>query len=194
MKLEPSAIQLRFVPLNRLLLHEEDDPYRVKRLALTLKTEGKLRNPPIVAEQADHYIVLDGATRTTALREMGYRDVLVQIVDYHADTIQVGAWHHVLVGLSHNQLLSTLADVEEVTLQTVDADSACRMLGTREIIACVVMRNGQWFAVLGDGDPQPDNNRRAALLCQLVAEYRGKAEVHRTVDVDLPALIGEYPD
>jgi hypothetical protein len=194
MKLEPSAIQLRFVPLDRLLLHEEDDPYRVKRLALTLKMEGKLRNPPIVAEQADHYIVLDGATRTTALREMGYRDVLVQIVDYNADTIQVGAWHHVLVGLSHNQLLSTLADVEEVTLQTVDADTAGRMLGTREIIACVVMRNGQWFAVLCDSDPHPDNNRRAALLCQLVAEYRGKAEVHRAVEVDLPALIGEYPD
>lgn len=194
MKLEPSAIQLRFVPLDRLLLHEEDDPYRAKRLALTLKAEGKLRNPPIVAEQADQYIVLDGATRTTALREMGYRDVLVQIVDYNADTIQVGAWHHVLVGLSHNQLLSTLADVEEVTLQTVDADTACRMLGTREIIACVVMRNGQWFAVLPDREPQPDNNQRATLLCQLVAEYRGKAEVHRAVEVDLPELIGEYAD
>jgi hypothetical protein len=194
MKLEPSAIQLRFVPLDRLLLHEEDDPYRAKRLALTLKAEGKLRNPPIVAEQAGQYIVLDGATRTTALREMGYRDVLVQIVDYNADTIQVGAWHHVLVGLSHNQLLSTLADVEEVTLQTVDADTACRMLGTREIIACVVMRNGQWFAVLPDREPQPDNNRRATLLCQLVAEYRGKAEVHRAVEVDLPELIGEYAD
>jgi hypothetical protein len=47
MKLEPSALQLRFVPLEALLLHEEDDPFRVKRLTLTLQREGKLRNPPM---------------------------------------------------------------------------------------------------------------------------------------------------
>jgi hypothetical protein len=160
---------------------------------LTIQRDGKLRNPPIVAEQGDRYIVLDGATRTTALREMGYRDVLVQIVDYYAETVQVHAWHHVLAGLPHNRLLATLADVEGVTLQPVDADSACRMLGTRAIVACVVMRNGQWFAVLCDDESQPDNNRRASLLCQLVAEYRGKTEVHRTVEVELPTLIKEYP-
>ncbi|MBI3243201.1 MAG: hypothetical protein HYZ49_13005 [Chloroflexi bacterium] len=193
MKLEPSAIQLRFVALGDLLLHEEHDPYRVKRLALTLKREGRLRNPPLVAELNRRYIVLDGATRTTALREMGYRDALVQIVDYYADTVQVSAWHHVVAGLSHNQLLSTLADVDGITLQPVDADTACRMLGTRDIIACVVMRNGQWFAVLGDGEADMDNNRRADLLCRLVAEYRGKVEVHRTVEIDLPMLAYEYP-
>jgi hypothetical protein len=190
MKLEPSAIQLRFVPLDRVLLHEEDDPYRVKRLALTLKREGKLRNPPLVAEQTGQYIVLDGATRTTALREMGYRDVLVQIVDYHAETVQVSAWHHVIAGLSHNRLLATLADVDGLTLQPVDADAACRMLGTREIAAAVVMRNGQWFAVLCEGD----HTQRATMLCRLVSEYRGKAEVHRTVELDLPLLIREYAD
>ncbi len=192
MRLEPSAIQLRFVPLDRLLLHEEDDPYRAKRLMLTLKREGKLRNPPIVAERDERYVVLDGATRTTALREMRYRDVLVQIVDYYADNVSVSAWHHVIVGLPHNQLLSNLADVDGVTLQPVDSQTANRMLETREILGCVVMRNGQRFAVLPD--EAADNNRRAQLLCQLVAEYRGKAEVHRTVEVDLPLLIREYAD
>jgi hypothetical protein len=193
MKLEPSAIQLRFVALDDLLLHEEHDPYRVKRLALTLKREGRLRNPPLVAELKDRYIVLDGATRTTALREMGYRDALVQLVDYYADTVQVSAWNHVIAGLPHNQLLSTLADVDGLTFQSVDADTACRMLGTRDIIACVVMRNGQWFAVLCDDEAHPDNNHRADLLCRLVAEYRGKVEVHRTIEIDPPMLAVEYP-
>ena len=87
MKLDAADIQLRFVPLDRLLLHEEDDPYRVKRLILSLQREGRLRNPPIVAENGGNYIVLDGATRTTALREMGLRDVVVQIVDYGAETV-----------------------------------------------------------------------------------------------------------
>jgi hypothetical protein len=192
MKLEPSAIHLRFAALDDLLLHEEHDPYRAKRLALALKRDGKLRHPPIVAEDGDRYIVLDGATRITALREMGYRDVLVQIVDYKADAIQVSAWHHVLAGLSHNRLLATLANVEGITLQPVDADTACRRLGTREIVGCLVMRNGQHFAILCDGSP--DENRQADLLCQLVSEYRGRTEVHRTVEVNLPALTAQYPD
>jgi hypothetical protein len=193
MKLEPSAIRLRFVSLDRMLLHEEDDPYRVKRLALILKHEGKLRNPPIVAEADQRYIVLDGATRTTALREMGFRDALVQVVDYESENVRVGAWYHVIVGMPQNHLLACLADVEGVTLQPVDSETACSLLGTRGIIACVVMRNGQWFAVLCN-DAQPGNSRRADLLCQLVSEYRGKAEVHRAVEVDLPTLTGEYPD
>jgi hypothetical protein len=177
MKLEPSGLQLRFVPLEALLLHEQDDPLRVKRLKLTLQREGKLRNPPIVAEQAGRYLVLDGATRTTALFELGYRDILVQVVDYYGEAVQVGAWNHVLV------------NVDGLILQPVDAETACRMLGTREIIAGLLMRNGQWFAVLGESD----NVQRANLLCQFVAEYRGKAEVHRTVEMDLSMLGLEYP-
>lgn len=190
MKLEPSSIQLRFVLLEQMLLHEEDDPLRVKRLIHALKNDGKLRNPPIVAEHEGHYIVLDGATRTTALRAMNYRDALVQVVDYYGETIKVSTWHHVLVGLPPNYLLSYLADVDGITLQPVDPGTAKRMLETREIACCVVMQNGQNFAVLCS-----DNNvERARLLCELVAVYRGKAEVHRTVEVDLPALIEEYPE
>jgi len=192
MKLDPSSIQLRFVALDRMVLHEEDDPFRAKRMIISLNHDGKLRNPPLVVEHGDRYIVLDGATRTTALREMGYRDALVQIVDYYSGAIQVGVWHHVLAGLSHNQLLATLADVDGVTLQSMDADAACNMLGTHEIVACVVMRNGQWFGVLCD-DSKADGNRQADLLCRLVAEYRGKTEVHRVVELDIPALVKEYP-
>jgi len=190
MKLEPSSIQLRFVPLEKMLLHEEDDPLRVKRLMHAITNDGKLRNPPVVAEYDGRYIVLDGATRTTALRAMNYRDALVQVVDYYGETIKVSTWHHVLVGLPPNYLLSYLADVEGITLQPVDPGTAKRMLETREIACCVVMQNGQHFAVLCS-----DNNvERARLLCELVAVYRGKAEVHRTVEVDLPTLIEEYPD
>jgi hypothetical protein len=57
-------------------------------------------------------------------------------------------------------------------------------------VAGLVMRNGQSFAVLGEGD----NVQRANLLCRFVAEYRGKAEVHRTAEIDLSLLVAEYPD
>lgn len=190
MPLEPASILLRFVPLDRVVLHEEDDPYRMRRLVMALRREGRLRNPPIVSEHDDRYVVLDGATRITALREMGFRDVLVQIVDYEGEHVELLAWHHVIVGLPHSWLLASLADVDGLTLQPVDVETARRLMGTREIAACAVMPNGQWFAVLCEGD----ENERARRLCRLVAEYRGKAEVHRTVEVDLHTLRQEYPD
>ena len=79
--LEPSEIRLRFVALEKLLLHEEDDPYRVQRIVDSITRDGFLRNPPIVAEYQSKYIVLDGATRITALRAMGFRDAMVQVVE-----------------------------------------------------------------------------------------------------------------
>jgi hypothetical protein len=55
------------------------------------------------------------------------------------------------------------------------------------------MRNGAWFAALADGAAEPTNQQRADLLRRFVAEYRGKTEVHRTVESDLRTLIEEYP-
>ncbi len=187
--LEPSDIRLEFLPLDRMLLHEEDDPLRVKQLALALGRDGKLRNPPIVSDYGGHCIVLDGATRITALREMGVQDVPVQIVDYDSEHVELSVWHHVIVGMAPNRLLANLADVDEITVEPVDAKTSRRMLEHREIVACLLMTNGQEFAILCGGDV----NRQANLLCRLVATYRGKAEVHRIAVIDLTALGEQYP-
>ncbi len=188
--LETSCIKLRFVPLASLLLHEEHDPYRVKRTISTLTEEGILRDPPIVAEHGDRYVVLDGATRITALREMCFRDVLVQIVDYDSDTVDLSVWHHVVVSLNSDRLLADLTNLDQLVIKPVDAGTAHKMLDAREIAACIVMRDGQEFAVLGQGDI----NNQTNLICRLVAVYRGKAEVHRSIKVDLNTQIGQYPD
>ena len=187
--LEISELRLSFVPLEKLLPHEEDDPVRVKRIVSALSRDGFLRNPPIVAEYQSKYVVLDGATRVSALISMGFRDVLVQIVDYSGEMVDLNVWHHVIVGLPPDQLLANLADVDELTIQRVDATTAHQLLDARNIEACIIMRNGTQFAVLCEGDICD----KADLLCRLVSVYRGKAEVHRTTHFDLPPLIKQYP-
>ncbi len=187
--LEPSEIRLRFVPLEKLLLHEEDDPNRVKRIEISLTRDGFLRNPPIVTEFRSKYIVLDGATRVSAFASMGFRDILVQIVDYDKESVDLSVWNHVIVGLPPDKLLADLADIEEFTLQRMDDTTALQRLNNRDIEACIIMRNGSQFAVLCEGDIC----NKADLLCQLVSVYRGKAEVHRTASVNIPPLLKEYP-
>ena len=188
--LEPSEIRLRFVPLEKLLPHEEDDPYRVKRIVDAITRDGFLRNPPVVAEYESRYVVLDGATRVSALTSMRYRDILVQIVDYDTETVDLSVWNHVVVGMSPDELLSNIADIDGFTIQRVDDTTALNRLGARDIEACVIMRNGSQFAVLCEGDVCD----KADLLCQLVSVYRGKADVHRTAAINVPLLIKEYPN
>ncbi|HQU37088.1 MAG TPA: ParB N-terminal domain-containing protein [Anaerolineales bacterium] len=188
--LEPSEIRLRFVPLEQLLLHEEDDPYRVRRIVDSITRDGFLRNPPIVAEYQSKYIVLDGATRVTALRAMGFRDAMVQIVEYDKETVDLSVWNHIIVGLSPEHLLADLADIDEFTIEPIEDATAIQRLNARDIEACIIMRNGSQFAVLCEGDVCD----KADLLCQLVSVYRGKAEVHRTAAINMPLLIGEYPN
>jgi len=187
--LEISELRLSFVALEKLLPHEEDDPVRVKRIVSALSRDGFLRNPPIVAEYQSRYVVLDGATRVSALISMGFRDVLAQIVDYSQETVDLNVWHHVIVGLSPDQLLVNLADVDGLTIQRIDATTVRQLLDARNIEACIIMRNGTQFAVLCEGDICD----KADLLCRLVSVYRGKAEVHRTTHFDLPPLIKQFP-
>lgn len=191
MKLEPANLRLRFIALADALAHELDDPLRVKELAALIQRDGVLRHPALVAELGEQYLVLDGATRFSALRALGVRDVLAQVVDYADPAVQLSEWHHVIVGLPPNRLLAELADVEAVSLHPVPPAQAKRELALRQILACVVMANGQHYAVVADG--QPSLAQQAHQLCQLAEVYRGAAEVHRTVELDLPALLTEYP-
>ena len=59
---------IRVVPIDHCLLHEQTDDARVARLAARLKADGLLRNPPVLGQHdgVDALIVLDGATRVTA--------------------------------------------------------------------------------------------------------------------------------
>jgi hypothetical protein len=187
--LELTEIRLSFVPLEKILPHEEDDPARVKRIVIALSRDGFLRNPPVVAEYQSRYVLLDGATRVSALMSMGFRDVLVQTVEYSSETVDLSVWHHVIVGLHPNQLLANLADVDGLIIQRIDGTTAHQLLEARKIEACIIMQNGTQFAVLCDGDICD----KAELLCRLVSVYRGKAEVHRSTHFDLPLLIKQYP-
>ncbi|MFQ5615886.1 MAG: hypothetical protein ACE5GO_05435 [Anaerolineales bacterium] len=188
--LNPLDIRLRFVPLASVLLHEETDPSRVKRMEVALARDGILRNPPIAAEYDSRYVILDGASRTSALRASGFRDILLQIVDYESDTVALGVWHHVVAGLSPKELLTGLTSIDELIVQPVDAGTAHRKLAAQEIVACVSLPDDRMFAVLC----REGITCQARLLCRVVAVYRGKTDVYRITKVEMPALLAQYPD
>src|SRR3990172_164351 len=69
---------LRILPIDHLLLHEEHDAQRSQPLGARLAADGVLRNPPVVAPLPgeDRFVVLDGANRVTALAVLNIPHIL----------------------------------------------------------------------------------------------------------------------
>lgn len=189
MKLDPASLRLQVVSLERLRLHEEHDPWRARRLEVSLRHQGVLKNPVIVVEKGDIFIVLDGATRASALRGLAVRDVLVQIVRYDDPTLRLDTWHHVLVGLPSSGLITSFGRLAPLGSFSCDLPELHAGLNARRALFGLVTGEERVLTF-------PASASRAEqirLLGQAVAAYRGRAEVHRAVEIDLPALRAAHP-
>jgi L-serine kinase (ATP) / ParB family transcriptional regulator, heme-responsive regulator len=89
----PSLDDLRLVELERLILHEAHDEDRLASLRGRIEAEREQRNPVIVSSQGDCCLVLDGAHRVRALRELGCCFVLAQFVE---PPERAESWAHLL--------------------------------------------------------------------------------------------------
>ena len=96
-----SLEELLLVDLGCLILHEAHDEDRLARLQGRIEAEGEQRNPVIVSPHEDRYLVLDGAHRVRALRELGSRFVLVQAVE---PPEKAEGWGHLVNGVGRAEL------------------------------------------------------------------------------------------
>ena len=103
----PSLNDLRLVGLERLILHEAHDEDRLARLRARIEAEGEQHNPVIVSSQGDCCLVLDGAHRVSALKELGCQLVLAQFVE---PPERAESWAHFLDGVG----LDMLRGVQEI--------------------------------------------------------------------------------
>ena len=183
---------LRVVPLDHCLLHEQTDDARVARLAARLKADGVLRNPPVLGRHAgfDALIVLDGATRVTASRLLGLPYVVAQVVDYDDDAIQLHTWCHVLSGLALDTLRAVLADHSALAARPCTPYEAENALAHRETLAYLAGGDGRCFAL----GRNADTIDRAAALRRLFAAYAGRAAITRVPPTEWAARLDEHRD
>jgi hypothetical protein len=178
---------LRIVPLERCVLHEQTDEERVARLIARIDAEGWLRNPPILGRHAglDTLIVLDGATRVTALQALGAPHILAQVVDYDDDEIELHTWSHVLSGITLDALERALADETLIRERRCDSQAAEAALHRRETLAYLADRGGRCVA-LGTSE---DMVSQAAALRRLFGAYAGRAQIARVAPAEWRARL-----
>lgn len=178
---------LRIVELARILPHEDFDGRRIVGLAERLVREGVLKDPPVVAPLGDgDFVVLDGANRTSALKHLGYRDALVQVVDYGRATLDT--WHHLVVGLGAAEVAAGLDAVPGLVIDPTTLPAARAALSAADAVAYAMRPDGSVTTLHGGADLVA----RAELLRRVVSVYNGRADIHRVRATDLADVAEHY--
>lgn len=189
------TLSLRMVPIEQLLPHEAHNPLRVKRLAERIVADAVVANPPVVAQlDAERYVVLDGATRVTALRQLGYPHLVVQLVDPARDQVQLFTWFHALRGCTSAELVAAVRSIVGLRVTEMAADQLARALWERGALGYLITTEGQGLLLEADRHALSDEDEWIQPLTDLVDHYGRLCEVERTLSNDLPALRSQYAD
>ncbi|MFD2371607.1 ParB N-terminal domain-containing protein [Brevibacillus sp. GCM10020057] len=86
---------LQVVGSDQICLHEDHEPGRLQVTCKAMTDQGVLLHPPLAKRMRDgRYLILDGAHRSAAMRQIGCRYLPVQVVD--DSRYQLTAWDHLV--------------------------------------------------------------------------------------------------
>ncbi len=183
------SLSLEVVPITQVSPHEQIDDKRVARLMARLETDGKLVNPPITTYWKGRYVILDGATRFTALQRLGYPHVIVQVVDAERDDYALHTWYHAIS--SHRPVADLLAFLQTIPGLQYDPMPAgeIRDAFLDEAVLCYLLhRDGAATLVRME-----TGTGRLEKMNHLVAAYTSWGTVERTLLTDLARLQAQFP-
>jgi hypothetical protein len=183
---------LRMLPAEKLVPHEDCDPRRVVRLSRRLKSEAILKNPPIVAAipDTDKYVVLDGANRALAFVNLQLPHIVAQLVSYQGSGVEVDTWYHVVAGMKIADFESELVKITGLHLQNSSLEGARIALENHQAAAYIICAEG--VRIVSNTVNAVKHDTR--LLNKLVSVYRGKANIYRASNDIWEIQKPYYPD
>lgn len=142
---------LKIVPVSHIKLQEYVQKKRMDTLAVAIKKEGVLKNPPIVTNFFnDTYLHLDGSNRITAVSLLQYKNCLVQIVDYSDPThVHLMSWSHVALA-KKEYVLSAIKKLPGIEIGTTKIFNH-RSLFRPYIVCVLVFADGSVFEIMSKG-------------------------------------------
>lgn len=194
---DPSSFRLprlRFLPVEQLVPHEQQDDRRTGALTSRLKDSGVLKNPPVVTSAEaigdPRYVVLDGANRVATLKAAGFPHAVVQIVDYDDSGVRLTTWHHALTHDLGTEIEKAIGSIPGLSVREMDLTHARALLARREAIAFLVRANACALSLHGG----QDLHERNSLLNAVVDRYRSRVPYYRVTRDSLEDARARYPD
>jgi hypothetical protein len=147
-------------------------------------------------------VVLDGATRLTAFRALGYPYIIVQVVDIEQQRVQLTSWHHAVYGGSVAGLLDVLQGIEGLRLTPTVSTPLGSEAIAKGVLAHLLTADQRSFAIeasspslsAASGQRGGWQENELALLNEMVAAYGRWGNVERTLTTDVAMLQSQFPD
>lgn len=183
---------LRILPLESLILHEDHDNQRTLPLVEKLRAAGILRNPPIVmplTDGTDRYMVLDGANRVTSLQEMEFPHIVAQVVDVNNPNVNLQTWNHVIWGKSTKTLMSELRKVKG--LEVIKINTSRSLDAPKYMPVQIRLPDGKFYLLTESPSDLPAHINT---LHKIVNAYKTSAALDRTSQTLIDSFRHIYSD
>ncbi len=136
----------------------------------------------------DYYVVLDGATRVSSFKKLGYPHIIVQVLKDH-DNYTLDTWFHAIRKIDMDKLISMFNELPEITVVKSDLET---------VQAGMVEHGGLCYIQTVDKtiyhiQPKAGVNHLEALN-RLSNAYIEASHVTRTLEDDIDTLLDEFPD
>jgi hypothetical protein len=144
-----------------------------------LRQEARLRNPPIVTTLGEGaFVLLDGANRVSAFRELGWSHIPVQVIEYGRADVQLKGWHHLLVQGRSLDLQATYEDIPGVRTELITHEELPALLELRRVYAALVDDAATAWGLFPEGGTVELTPWMQALE-QVVSAYEGRSPLER---------------
>ncbi len=183
------TLSLEVVPTEQVMPHEQIDDKRVSRLMQSLENDDRLVNPPITVFWEGRYIILDGATRFTAMKRLGFANMVVQIADTQREGFALHTWYHAISDTRPvNELFTHLRQIDHLILTPLPTEAIPNVFRDENSLCYFLDRHGEaTLAQVGPG------GNKLAVMNELVARYTAWGQVERTLLTDTSRLLVQFP-
>ena len=183
---------LRILPLDSLILHEDHDNQRTLPLVERLRVQGVIRNPPIVMplmDGSDRYMVLDGANRVTSLREMEFPHIVAQVVEPNNPNVNLQTWNHVIWGMTKKSLMSSIRKLKGLELIKINTRKS--LDPPKYVPVQIRFPDGKFYLLT---ETPTDLAHHIETLHKIVNTYKVRASLDRTRQTLIDSFKPIYPD
>ncbi len=184
------SLNLHVVPISEVVTHENVDQKRVDRLRKSFEIRRVLQDPPVVSFWDGKYVVLDGATRTTTLQQMGMEHLIVQLVSPGQD-ITLHTWSHAVSNLDFEAFQKAVEQIPHCSLRPTTLTAAQDRL--QKGMALAFLQHLEHGVFLLESDA-PTWFEQLDAIRQAVDIYAEAGEVERTLNTDLQRLTYDFPN
>jgi hypothetical protein len=183
------------IPIEKAIPHEFHDPSRTPPLIEKLRASGIMINPPLFSpfdDESGQFMVLDGANRVFAFREMGLPHILAQTIPSDSISLKLSSWNHVIWEMATSVLLKSLKNIPNTSLMEMGGNNYEKKKGEGNgIIATIQTPDDREFWIVSKIKSRKEC---VSLMTAVMDTYKQAARFDRIPLGTIEAVQGLYED